>query len=182
MRGGAVILVADATAPAFWSAEVDGSTLTVAFSEDMDTAAKPASSVFTVTVAGTSRNANSSYTLSGNKATLTLASAVTAGQAVTVAYAKPAGGTVLQDVGGTDLASFAAQEVTNKTGRAAGAPDLWVERNSGGHVRLAWCHRPGLGGGGVDTGGVQRAARIHRPGGLSHHPSRSATRSDPRVP
>ena len=99
----------DNTAPTFVSAAVSGSALTVTFSENMDTSAgaKAAKSAFAVTVAGSSRTVNS-YTLSGKTATLTLASAVTAGQSVTVAYTKPTGSNAkpLADLVGNELASF----------------------------------------------------------------------------
>ena len=100
----------DATAPAFSSAVVDGTALTITFSERMDTRAKAPNTAFTVNVAGARRTV-SSYALYHDYARLTLASAVTAGQAVTVAYTKPASGTVLQDRAGNDLASFTAQAV-----------------------------------------------------------------------
>ena len=104
-----VTFTVDATAPTVSSATVSGSTLTVTFSEDMDTSAgaKADKSAFAVTVAGSSRAVNS-YTLSGKTATLTLASAVTAGQAVTVAYTKPTGNNAkpLRDVAGNELANF----------------------------------------------------------------------------
>ena len=99
----------DATAPTVLSATVSGSALTVTFSENMDTSAgaRADKSAFAVTVAGSSRGV-SSYTLSGKTATLTLASAVSAGQAVTVAYTKPTGNNAkpLKDLAGNELASF----------------------------------------------------------------------------
>ena len=98
----------DTAAPTVSSATVSGSTLTVTFSENMDTSAgaKADKSALAVTVAGNSRTVNS-YTLSGKIATLTLASAVTVGQLVTVAYTKPTGTNAkLQDLAGNELANF----------------------------------------------------------------------------
>ena len=99
----------DTAAPTVSSATVSGSALTVTFSEDMDTsdAARADKSAFAVTVAGSGRTVNS-YTLSGKTATLTLASAVTVGQSVTVAYTKPTGNNAkpLKDLAGNELANF----------------------------------------------------------------------------
>ena len=98
----------DNTAPTYRSAKVSGSTLTLTFSENLDTSsgARADKSAFAVTVAGSSRAVNS-YTLSGKTATLTLASAVTAGQSVTVAYSKPTGTNAkLADLAGNELANF----------------------------------------------------------------------------
>ena len=98
----------DTVLPTVSATSVSGSTLTVTFSENMDTSAgaKAAKSAFAVTVAGNNRTVNS-YTLSGKTATLTLASAVTTGQAVTVAYTKPSGtNPKLKDLAGNELANF----------------------------------------------------------------------------
>ena len=102
-------VVIDNTAPTLVAATVSGSALTLTFSEAMDesSGARADKSAFAVTVAGSGRTV-SSYTLSGAKATLTLASAVTAGQSVTVAYTKPTGSNAkpLADLAGNELASF----------------------------------------------------------------------------
>ena len=105
----------DTTVPAFSSAEVNGATLTVAFSEDMDAASRPAASAFRVKVGGGDR-AVTRYDLAGDTATLTLARPVEPGQTLTVAYAKPGSAPVLQDLAGNDLAAFTPQTVTNRTG------------------------------------------------------------------
>ena len=77
----------DTTAPTLSSAMVDGPTMTLTFSEALDTFSVPPTSAFEVKVATVTRNVTAVY-LSGNTAKLTLASAVTAGQAVTVAYTR----------------------------------------------------------------------------------------------
>ena len=101
----------DTAAPTFSSATASGTTVTVTFSEAMDTTSTPPASAFTVTVNGSARTVNS-YTLSGSQATLTLASAVSGSDSVTVAYTKPPSGQVLKDLAGNELANFGGQGVT----------------------------------------------------------------------
>ena len=103
----------DVAAPTVTAATVSGSALTLTFSESMDTSAgaKAAKSAFAVTVAGSARAVNS-YALSGKTATLTLASAVIPGQAVTVAYTKPSGTAAkLMDLAGNELENVSARSV-----------------------------------------------------------------------
>ncbi|MYE14193.1 MAG: hypothetical protein F4X99_21535, partial [Gammaproteobacteria bacterium] len=105
----------DADAPAFSSASVNGATLALVFDEDLDTGSVPAPGDFHVTVAGSRRGvAAGGVAVAGTTVTLTLASAVTAGQTVAVRYTKPATNP-LQDVAGNDVATFGDQEVTNDT-------------------------------------------------------------------
>ena len=110
----------DTTAPAFSSAAVNGTALTVTFGEVLDTGSAPAGSAFSVratpsrsgdaqTIAGTETVA-----ISGATATVTLASAVAGGETVTVSYAKP-NTNPLQDLSGNDAANFTNQSVTNNT-------------------------------------------------------------------
>ena len=82
---------ADTTAPTFSSAEtsVDGSEVVITFDEALDEAEVPAASAFDVQVAGSARGVTG-VAISGDEVTLTLASAVAAGEAVTVAYTAPA--------------------------------------------------------------------------------------------
>ena len=118
--------VGDTAAPAFASAAVDGTALTVTFNELLNWTASPAGSAFTVsatpsggsarTIAGTGTVA-----ISGKTAAVTLASAVAAGETVTVAYTKPASGDVVEDPAGNDLATFSGESVTNNTAAAGGA-------------------------------------------------------------
>ena len=101
--------------PTFVSAEVDGTTLTVEFSENLKTTSVPAPGDFHVTVAGSRRNvASGGVAIAGAKVTLTLASAVSYGETVLVRYTKPSSNP-LQSAGGTDVATFADQAVTNTT-------------------------------------------------------------------
>ena len=101
------------TAPVLDSAAVDGSALTLTFDQALSASHVPAGSAFTVTVAGSSRGV-SGVSLSGSAATLTLASAVAHGEAVTVAYTAPSANG-LRDGSGNAVASFAATAVANNT-------------------------------------------------------------------
>ena len=101
------------TAPVLTGASVDGAALTLAFDQTLGHAAEPAASAFTVTVAGTAATVGAVASSSSN-VVLTLASAALPGQAVTVAYAKPAANP-LADATGNPVASFAAVSATNAT-------------------------------------------------------------------
>ena len=78
----------DTMKPALALALATEATLTLTFSEELNTTA-PAASVFTVKVDGGAGTNPSSVSISGRDVTLTLASATTPGQTVTVTYANP---------------------------------------------------------------------------------------------
>jgi uncharacterized repeat protein (TIGR02059 family) len=82
----------------------------------------PATSTFNVKVNGTSRTV-SAVTVSGTKVTLTLASPVAHGDAVTIAYTKPSTNP-LQTTAGGQAESFSAQSVTNKIAAPVNSPPL----------------------------------------------------------
>ena len=103
------------TAPEFQSAEVDGTTLTLAFSEDLDSGSKPAASDFTVKVNGTAQTPTG-VAISGSTVTLTLRTAVTAGQSVTVSYAIPSSNPLQH--AGRRVAGFSDRTVVNLLGQA----------------------------------------------------------------
>ena len=107
---------ADDAAPTLSSASVDGAVLTLAFSEALDTASQPPASSFAVSVGGTARTVDA-VAVAGKAVTLTLSSAVTSGQTVTVGYTVPtgAGAKPVQDAAGNRTASVADAEVTNET-------------------------------------------------------------------
>ncbi|MCW8209040.1 hypothetical protein D8B24_18925, partial [Verminephrobacter aporrectodeae subsp. tuberculatae] len=119
---------ADTTAPALIITgdsrpKVTGDQLVLSFSDtgnlDADLAHKPANGAFTVLVNGVA-NAVTNVTVEpqAKTVTLTLATAVTSDQSVTVAYADPTTGNdanAIQDAAGNDAASFAATAVTNNT-------------------------------------------------------------------
>ena len=69
---------------------MDGAELTLTFDEALDTGNTPNISNFAVTVAGGSRGLDA-VAVSGSAVTLTLATAVSAGDSVTVDYTAPAG-------------------------------------------------------------------------------------------
>ena len=106
--------------PELSAASVDGATLTLTFNETLDADSEPAPTVFTVTVSGNVR-AVDSVDMSGSAVTLTLASAVTSQDTVTVSYTIPASETEerLRDAAGNAAASFAGRSVTNDTAPAA---------------------------------------------------------------
>ena len=106
------------------SAVADGASLTLTFSGTLDTTSTPAASAFTVTVGGNtvSLAAGSNAVRISNDGgagivTLTLASALTGGEAVTVAYSKPATNPLQDDTStNNEVASFAAITAHNVTG------------------------------------------------------------------
>ena len=101
-------------------ATVVGKQLILTFSAHMDGGSVPEASAFTVKVGGSQVNlANANpVSVSGNTVTLTLATAVAAGDTVTVSYAKPSG-SPLQNVICEDAESITDQAVTNFTGVSA---------------------------------------------------------------
>ena len=109
------------------AAAVNGATLTLTFAEDLDTGSKPAASAFTVYIAGdtTGVNPSSVDTISGKTVTMTLATAVTNGQTVTLDYAVPTSNP-LQDESGIDAPGFTGRTVTNNTPAACTDPQaIW---------------------------------------------------------
>lgn len=80
----------------------------------------PASTAFSVMVAGNSRTVNS-VTVSGSKVTLTLASPVKYGEAVTVAYTRPSSNPLQTPQGGV-AETFTAKSVTNNVAAPANKP------------------------------------------------------------
>ena len=109
----------ETTAPTVSSTTVDGVTLTLTFSEGLIETPLPAATTFTVNVGSNQRGVNS-VAISGSTVTLTLASAATSTDAVTVSYTVPsdAAAARLKDLSDNSVASFAAQAVTNNTAAA----------------------------------------------------------------
>ena len=110
---------ADDAAPALTGATVDGAALTLTFGEALDEGSVPPASSFAVTVAGSARAVDSAA-VSGSTVVLTLSSAVTSGEMVTVGYTVPTGADAkpVQDAAGNRTASVADAEVTNGTAPA----------------------------------------------------------------
>lgn len=116
-----VLIVAPTAAPAFSSATVRGNSLVISYVETttLDATNKPAAIAYEVKVGGVA-NAVTAVTIdaAAKTATLTLATAVTAGEAVTVAYTDPTLGddaNALQNAAGIDAITLLATMVTNNT-------------------------------------------------------------------
>ena len=95
---------------------MNGATLTLTFNEALDAGQVPDKSAFAVTVAGNSRGV-SAVAVSGSAVTLTLVTAVSEGDAVTVDYIAPTGESAarLQDVAGNAASSFSGLDAGNDT-------------------------------------------------------------------
>ena len=132
----------DATAPRLSTATVNGARLTLTYNEALDGTSVPAAGQFTVTVAGSaaSLSASNAVAVSGRTVTLTLASAVTAGQAVTMSYTVPTSNPI-QDAAGNDAAALTNRTVTNNTPRDTGdatAPRLVRAAVNGATLTLTY--------------------------------------------
>ena len=113
-------------APVVVSATVDATSLVLTYAEGLDTSSVPATGDYVVTVADTAATV-SDVSVDGAKVTLTLETAVTPGQVVTVDYTAPTSGAV-RDASGLDAPSLSAREITNNTGAdnhdASGNPGI----------------------------------------------------------
>jgi uncharacterized repeat protein (TIGR02059 family) len=114
-------VLVDTAAPTFVGATVNGATLVMSYADagPLDAAHPPAPGAFTVMAGGSAVAVTAvAVNAAAKTVTLTLASAVTNGQAVTVAYADPSGGNdvnAIQDAPGDDAASLPATSVANNT-------------------------------------------------------------------
>ena len=110
---------ADDAPPALTGASVDGDQLTLTFGEALDEGSVPPASSFTVTAAD-SDNPVDEAAVSGETIVLTLSTAVTSVETVTVGYTVPTGtdATPVQDAAGNRAATVADTEVTNGTAPA----------------------------------------------------------------
>ncbi|MYG27526.1 MAG: hypothetical protein F4213_16145, partial [Boseongicola sp. SB0677_bin_26] len=100
--------------PGLLSARVNGADMMLGLDALLDVSSVPAGSAFAVSVAGASRTV-SGVAISGAKVLLTLASAVTSGELVTVGYTPPQAGMLRASGGGTKVAAFSGQAVVNDT-------------------------------------------------------------------
>ena len=130
-------------------ATVDGDSLELTFDETLDESSVPAKGAFRVKVDGGSGTAPSGVAVSGSTVTLTLATAVTHGQTVTVSYTQPSSNK-LQDADGYAAASFTDQAVTNATGDVT-APTLSTATVDGDSLVLTYNEE-------LDTGSVPAAS------------------------
>ena len=102
----------DGVYPSLDSAAVNGAELVLIWNETLRDDSVPAAGDFAITVAGSSRTV-SSVAIAGSAVTLTLASAVTAGQIVAASYTK--GTNPLKDLASNDAPGLTGQSVTNNT-------------------------------------------------------------------
>ena len=100
------------------SATVDGSTLTLTYSEELDTGVTLGTTPFAVSVNGSSRSLIG-VGVGQSNVLLLLSSAVEAGDTVTVDYTAPDGPDFIRDIRGRKAASFSGQAVTNDTASAS---------------------------------------------------------------
>ena len=128
----------------FTRATVNGSTLVLTYDEMLDGASVPAPVDFAVTAAGSAITVNR-VSVAGSTVTLTLATAVEAGQAVTLAYTP--GANPIQDAAGNLAPPLSGQPVTNNTGGGGGggpsqtvpdAPTNLLAAGGDGEVVLTW--------------------------------------------
>ena len=111
---------ADTKGPGLSTAVVAGNTLVLTYDEDLDASSVPAGSAYTVqagpsgSLATVNLAGTNPVTVSGRTVTLTLASAVASGDAVTVSYTAP-GTNKLQDAQGNAAVNLADEAVTNNT-------------------------------------------------------------------
>ena len=101
--------------PTLDTATVDGDSLVLTYHEALDTNSTPAANAYSVKVDSGAGAAPSDVTVSGKTVTLTLGTAVTAGQAVTVDYTVPNSNPV-QDASGLKALPYSNYIVTNDTG------------------------------------------------------------------
>ena len=100
------------------SATVDGGTLTLTYSEELDTGVTLGTTPFAVSVNGSSRSLIG-VGVGQSNVLLLLSSAVEAGDTVTVDYTAPDGPDFIRDIRGRKAASFSGQAVTNDTASAS---------------------------------------------------------------
>ena len=107
-------LTADTTLPTISSASYNGSSITLTMSESVSVSGTKTGGDFTVTGGGAPTV--SSYTISNRTITLTLASALTTGATVTLAYAKNAtAANRITDGAGNELAAVSSQNVLSRS-------------------------------------------------------------------
>ena len=121
--------VPDPFAPMFRSAVAKGTKVTLTYDKDLDTASVTAATAFAVTVGGSvaSFAETDPVAVSGKAVTLTLASAVSADDAVTVRYTQPTGTSAkpLQDTDGHKVESDTSPHVAaTPVAEACNAPDF----------------------------------------------------------
>ena len=122
----------ETTPPELSTATVDGATLTLTYDKDLDENSEPSPDAFSVTAGGTGR-AVDGVSVSSSSVTLTLGSAVTPEDTVTVSYTVPpdAAAPRIQDDAGNPAASFSDQDMENNTPPPANTPATGAPTISG---------------------------------------------------
>ena len=113
----AAAISADTVAPVLQSASVNGSTLTLTYSEQLDPTHQPDLKIFAVTVAGYF-NPVTSAVVSGNQVKITVTEPILASESVAVIYADASAANdayAVQDLAGNDAASVFNYTVTDTT-------------------------------------------------------------------
>ena len=116
----------DGVRPAFVSAAVDGSSLTLTYGEALDGGSRPASGDFTVEVDGSGRSV-AGVSVSGSGVTLFLNPAVEHGNTgIRVSYTVPmgVGANPIRDAVGNQARELSSRSVTNTTGAPNTAPEI----------------------------------------------------------
>ena len=127
----------DTTAPMLQGATTTALELKLTYDENLDAGSEPAPTAFTVTVDDATR-AVTGVSASSTNVFLTLASAVRAGETVTVSYAMPAMNP-LRDEASNPAAPFADHPVTNETPATAPDAPTGLEATPGDEsVTLRW--------------------------------------------
>ena len=124
----------DGVYPLLDSAAVNGAELVLTWNETLRDDSVPAAGDFAVRVAGSSRNVGS-VAVAGSAVTLTLASAVTSGQTVSVSYTK--GTNPLKDLASNDAPGLTDEAVRNSR-TAPAAPTNFSASAGSGSVTLIW--------------------------------------------
>ncbi|MBD1996659.1 hypothetical protein H6G00_08515 [Leptolyngbya sp. FACHB-541] len=110
----AVSAIVDTTLPTLTSAAVNGTTLTLNYSELLNSGFTPSTDAYTITVNGTAA-AVSAIALNNSTVTLTLANPVNQDDTVAASYTQP-GSNLTQDAAGNPANSFTNQAIINNTG------------------------------------------------------------------
>ncbi len=114
----------DTTPPHATAAEINADTLITHFDEALNSGSTPATSAFTVSLAGLPVSVTN-VSISGSDATLTLAAAAVGGQSVSLTYTQPGSGGRFQDAAGNPTTTFSLG-VTNLTSGGGGVTVQFV--------------------------------------------------------
>ena len=137
----------DTTPPALSSADVDGTSLVLAYNETLDTNSVPANNDFSVGTDGAAQTVTA-VGVSGTDVTLTLSPGVASGDTVTASYTADAD--PIQDIAGNDAANLLDQALVNNTPAPGGTFSLTVSYATEGgkdglkHLRVTFAANEGV--------------------------------------